>query len=164
MTFRELILATGALLGLEEFQPDEEGFCTLESEDGAITIAYIPEAYEMILVRAVVGEVPAEASGTVLHRALEANSGLRETDEATLSVNPDTGCFELARFLPLEGQEPKALLEVIEGFAATLVEVRGRLLEGGEAEPLEPGQSEEAAPASPPEDFRDLDARGFLRV
>ena len=161
MTFQELIQATGALLGLEGFQPDEDGFCTLESEEGAITIAYIPDAYEMILVRAVVGEVPAEASGTVLHRALEANSGLRETDEATLSVNPDTGCFELARFLPLEGQEPKALLEVIEGFAATLVEVRGRLLEGGEAEP---GESEEAAPASPPEDFRDLDARGFLRV
>ncbi len=164
MTFKELILATGALLGLEDFQPDEEGCCTLESEEGAITIAYFPEAYEMILLRAVVGEVPAEASGMALHRALEANCGLRETGGATLSVNPDTGCFELARFFLLEMLEPKTLLAFIEDFAATLVGVRGRLLEGGEATVPEEPQSEEEASTSSPADFQGLEARGFLRV
>ena len=163
MTFQELIQGTGELLGLEEFAPDEEGFCTLESEDGAIDIAYISDEYNLILLHAVVGEVPAEYSEEVILKALEANCGFKKTGGATLSINSETGCFELARFFSLELMEPATFLELLERFAFSLVEVRRMLIEG-EAEDAESRKEDAVDDASSSTDPFEMGSRDFLRV
>ncbi len=163
MTFNELITAMGELLGLEDFAPDEDGFCTLELKDGAIDIAYVPEVqHGLVLLHAVVKTVEEEMSGAVIRHALEMNCGLRRTRQATLSVNPETGSIELARFFSLELLDPEVFLMLIESFAETLVEVRGLLEEGEEEVParLEEGKDDANDMSSSDE----LGRQGFLRV
>ena len=163
MTFNELITAMGKLLGLEDFTPDEDGFCTLESKDGVIDIAYVPEVqHGVVLLHAVVKTAEEEMSGAVIRHALEINCGLRRTRQATLSVNPETGSIELARFFSLELLDPEVFLMLIENFAATLVEVRELLKEDEEEFTglLEEGKGD-ANSVSPSDE---LDHQGFLRV
>ena len=163
MTFQDLIKATGELLGLEELVPDEDGFCTLESEDGAIDIAYFADEYKLVLLHAVVSEVPAENSEAVILKALEANCGFKKTGGATLSINPDTGCFELARFFALEVLEPATLLAHLERFALSLVEVR-EMLKEGEMEDAESRKEDAVDEASSSSDPLVMGSHCFVRV
>ena len=163
MTFQELIKATGEQLGLEELVPDEDGFCSLESEDGAIDIAFISEEHNLVLLHAVVGEVSAESSEAVILKALEANCGFKKTGGATLSINPETGCFELARYFALELLEPATLLAHLESFALSLLEVRGMLQEG-KAEDAESRKEDAVDDASFSADPLEMGSHGFVRV
>ncbi len=165
MTFQELMKGTGELLGLEDFAPDADGFCTLESEDGAIDIGFVPEAHGLVLLHAIVMKEPEEKSGAALRRALEINCGLRKTGQATLSVNPDTGCIELARFFALELLDPEGLVSLAGSFAATLLEMRGLLKEYGGEDPGLPEEGKDDAPAAPPSDgLLKMGRPGFWRV
>lgn len=163
--FEELMAAMGGLLGLEDFAPDEDGFCTLESKDGAIDIGYIPEAHGLVLLHAVVQTVREEKAGAAIRRALETNCGLRRTKQATLSFNPETGSIELARFFALELLDPEALLMLVETFAATLMEVRGLFGEDGEDVPAPREEGGDDAPAGPPSGGGlQMGRPGFMRV
>jgi hypothetical protein len=163
MTFEELMQGTGELLGLDDFAPDEDGFCTLESEDGAIDIGFVPEAHGLVLMHAIVKKVPEEKSGAAIRRALEANCGLRKTGQATLSFNPETGCIELARFFALELLDPEGLVSLAEAFAATLLEMRGLLKERDGEVPGLPEEGRDGA-ASPSDGLLEMDRPGFWRV
>lgn len=131
MTYEELMEETGAELGIEGFAPDADGVCVLVSDIGEIVIMDCKEQKEMVLLNAVVTDVPPNAGASLL-AALEANRGFKDTNGATLSVDPETHRFELSRYAFLEYLDPDKFIEMVEKFAATLVSVREKLESAGD--------------------------------
>ena len=126
MTYEELIEETGAAIGIEGFAPDADGICMLVSDIGEIVIMDCKGNKEMVLLNAAVTDVPHNAGATLL-AALESNKGFKDTNGATLSVDPETHRFELSRYAFLEGLDPDKFVAIIEDFATALVDVRARL-------------------------------------
>ena len=131
MTYEELIEEAGAAIGIEGFAPDADGVCSLVSEIGEIVIMDCKALKEMVLLNAAVTDVPPNA-GAALLAALESNKGFKETNGATLSVDPETHRFELSRYAFLEYLTPDTFIEMIEQFATTLVSVREKLESAGD--------------------------------
>ena len=151
MTYEELIEETGALIGIEGFTPDADGVCVIASEIGEITIMDCREgAVEMVLLNAVVSDVPPDADAALLE-ALKANRGFKVTKGSTLSVDPETMRFELTRYAVLDDLSPDKLVAIVEDFATALVDLRERL--GGEH-----------LSGSPEEVAESLGMEGFIRV
>lgn len=151
MTYEELIEETGALIGIEGFTPDADGVCVIASEIGEITIMDCREgAVEMVLLNAVVSDVPPDADAALL-AALKANRGFKVTKGSTLSVDPETMRFELTRYAVLDDLSPDKLVAIVEDFATALVDLRERL--GGEH-----------LSGSPEEVAESLGMEGFIRV
>lgn len=151
MTYEELIEETGALIGIEGFTPDADGVCVIASEIGEITIMDCREgAVEMVLLNAVVSDVPPDADAALLE-ALKANRGFKVTKGSTLSVDPETMRFELTRYDVLDDLSPDKLVAIVEDFATALVDLRERL--GGEH-----------LSGSPEEVAESLGMEGFIRV
>jgi hypothetical protein len=126
MTYEELVKATGVLVGIEGFAPDEDGVCYLVSDIGEIAIIQCREPVECVVLNAPVMVVPDGASATML-AALEANKGFRETKGATLSVDTETNRFELSQYALLEDLSAESFVAMIEDFATTLVNLREKL-------------------------------------
>ena len=105
MTYEELIEEAGAAIGIEGFAPDADGICTLISDIGEIVIMNCKGSKEMVLLNAAVTEVQPNAGATLL-AALESNKGFKDTNGATLSVDPETHRFELSRYAFLEDLDP----------------------------------------------------------
>ncbi len=126
MTYEELIGETGRKIGLEGFAPDDDGVCMLVSEIGEIVIMNCKGVREMVLLNAVVTDVPPDA-GAALLEALKANRGFWNTRGATLSIDSETNRFELTQYAELKDLTPDWFVKIIEYFAATLVEARERL-------------------------------------
>ena len=122
MTYEELIEETGAEIGIEGFTPDEEGVCILASDIGEIVIMDVKGPREMVLLNAVVCDVPPDA-GAALMEALKTNRGFKDTKGATLSVDPETKRFELSQYAALEDLDPDRLVAMVEDFATTLTTV-----------------------------------------
>ena len=97
MTYEELIEEAGAAIGIEGFAPDADGICMLVSDIGEIVIMNCKGTKEMVLLNAAVTDVPHNAGATLL-AALESNKGFKDTNGATLSVDPETHRFELSRY------------------------------------------------------------------
>ena len=151
MTYEELIEETGALIGIEGFTPDADGVCVIASEIGEITIMDCREgAVEMVLLNAVVSDVPPDADAALLE-ALKANRGFKVTKGSTLSVDLETMRFELTRYAVLDDLSPDKLVAIVEDFATALVDLRERL--GGEH-----------LSGSPEEVAESLGMEGFIRV
>ena len=131
MTYEELIEETGAAIGIEGFAPDADGVCSLVSDVGAIAIMDCTGNTEMVLLNAAVTDVPQNA-GAALLAALESNQGFKDTNGATLSVDPETHRFELSRYAFLEYLAPDKFIEMVEKFATTLVAVREKLESAGD--------------------------------
>lgn len=131
MTYEELIEETGAAIGIEGFTPDDDGVCMLVSDIGEIVIMDCKGQKEMVLLNAAVTDVPPNA-GPALLAALEANKGFKDTNGATLSVDPETHRFELSRYAFLEDLDPDKFIEIVEKFATTLVAVREKLESAGD--------------------------------
>ena len=131
MTYEELIEETGAAIGIEGFTPDDDGVCMLVSDIGEIVIMDCKGQKEMVLLNATVTDVPPNA-GPALLAALEANKGFKDTNGATLSVDPETHRFELSRYAFLEDLDPDKFIEIVEKFATTLVAVREKLESAGD--------------------------------
>ena len=141
MTYEELIEETGAMIGIEGFTPDADGICVLASDIGEIVIMDCKDDPRgLVLLNAAVADVPPDASAALLE-ALKANRGFRDTKGSTLSVDPETKRFELARYAFLEGLDPDRFVAIIEDFATALVDVRARIegarLSGDSAEASE---------------------------
>ena len=96
MTYEELIEEAGAAIGIEGFSPDDDGVCMLISDIGEIVIMDCKGPREMVLLNAAVTDVPPNA-GAALLAALESNKGFKDTNGATLSVDPETHRFELSQ-------------------------------------------------------------------
>ena len=131
MTYKELIEEAGAVIGIEGFTPDDDGVCTLVSDIGEIVIMDCKSPKETVFLNAAVMDVPPNA-GAALLEALESNKGLKDTNGATLSVDPETHRFELSRYAFLEYLTPDTFIEMIEQFATTLVSVREKLESAGD--------------------------------
>ena len=131
MTYEELIEEAGAIIGIEGFTPDADGVCSLVSDIGEIVIMDCKSQKEMVLLNAAVTDVPPNA-GAALLAALESNKGFKDTNGATLSVDPETRRFELSRYAFLEYLNPDTFIEMIEQFATTLVSVREKLESAGD--------------------------------
>ena len=131
MIYEELIEEAGAAIGIEGFTPDADGVCTLVSDIGEIVIMDCKGQKEMVLINAAVTDVP-ENAGAALLAALESNKGFKDTNGATLSVDPETRRFELSRYAFLEDLDPDKFIGIVEKFATTLVAVREKLEGAGE--------------------------------
>lgn len=147
MDYKQLIIDTGRLLGLEDFEPDDDGFCCLISEEADISIMHCPEPLDMVLVTAPL-RLPDDAltHETTLRTALKANHMFQQTHGATLSLNEDDHCLQLTRYLPLAALSPDAMLQLLNDFATALVELQSALsTTPGNA----PDESQPAAPDAP---------------
>ena len=126
MTYEELIEEAGAAIGIEGFTPDADGVCTLVSDIGEIVIMDCKGQKEMVLLNAPVMDVPPEADAALL-AALQANKGFKDTNGATLSVDPESNRFELSQYAMLDDITPESFVAMIESFATTLVGLREKL-------------------------------------
>ena len=123
MTYEELIEEAGAAIGIEGFAPDADGICMLVSDIGEIVIMNCKGTKEMVLLNAAVTDVPHNAGATLR---------FKDTNGATLSVDPETHRFELSRYAFLEDLDPDKFIEMVEKFATTLVSVREKLESAGD--------------------------------
>ena len=61
MTYEELVVETGAEIGIDGFAPDEDGVCVLVSDIGEIVVMDCKGPHEMVLLNAAVTDVPPDA-------------------------------------------------------------------------------------------------------
>lgn len=118
--YAKLIAETGALLGIEGFEPDAEGVCVLESEEAAITIMFCPEADDAVLLTAKFMDAPPDEDGALM-AALEANHRFAKTAGATISIDHDDGSLHLSESLPLAILTPESLVARLESFSSVLL-------------------------------------------
>ena len=114
MTFGELIDVLGKRLGVEI--EDAGGAAALEI-DGETVI--LQDAGELLLVRAEVGEIPADGREGILASAMEANFLYQGTGGATLAVNPADGRLVVQKYNWLERLDPETVFDTLERFADT---------------------------------------------
>ena len=114
MTFGELIDVLGKRLGVEI--EDAGGAFALEI-DGETVI--LQDAGELLLVRAEVGEIPADGREGILSSAMEANFLYQGTGGATLAVNPADGRLHLQKYNWMERIDAESALAAIGNMADT---------------------------------------------
>ncbi len=114
MTFGELIDVLGKRLGVEI--EDAGGAAALEI-DGETVI--LQDAGELLLVRAEVGEIPADGREGILASAMEANFLYQGTGGATLAVNPADGRLHLQKYNWMERLDADSVLAAIGNMADT---------------------------------------------
>lgn len=115
MTFGELIDVLGKRLGVEI--EDAGGAAALEI-DGETVI--LQDAGELLLVRAEVGEIPADGREGILASAMEANFLYQGTGGATLAVNPADGMLHLQKYNWMERLDAESVLAAIGNMADTV--------------------------------------------
>lgn len=125
MDFKGLVRDTGKLLGLENFEADEENVCHFVSEEMTITVECIKE-WDLILMSAPVCEIPSERKNDVqLFRAIaEANFLYQETWGSTISVNPKTDCVHIFRYDRAYDWTPEDLVYVLGQVARGVFNIR----------------------------------------
>ena len=115
MTFGELIDVLGKRLGVEI--EDAGGAFALEI-DGETVI--LQDAGELLLVRAEVGEIPADGREGILASAMEANFLYQGTGGATLAVNPADGMLHLQKYNWMERLDAESVLAALGNMADTV--------------------------------------------
>lgn len=114
MTFGELIDVLGKRLGVEI--EDAGGAAALEIDGETVVLQ---DAGELLLVRAEVGEIPADAKESILSSAMEANFLYQGTGGATLAVNPADGRLHLQKYNWMERIDADSVLAAIGNMADT---------------------------------------------
>ena len=109
MTFEKLIEILGAKLGIE-FE-DAGGAVAMEI-DGAVVI--LQDAGELLLLRAAVGEIPEDATTSILASAMEANFLYQGTGGATLAVNPADGKLHIHKYNWMERLDVDAVIDAMD--------------------------------------------------
>ena len=104
----------GKRLGVEI--EDAGGASALEI-DGETVI--LQDAGELLLVRAEVGEIPADGREGILGSAMEANFLYQGTGGATLAVNPADGRLHLQKYNWMERLDTESALAAIGNMADT---------------------------------------------
>ena len=114
MTFGELIDVLGKRLGVEI--EDAGGAAALEIDGETVVLQ---DAGELLLVRAEVGEIPADGREGILASAMEANFLYQGTGGATLAVNPADGRLHLQKYNWMERLDAESVLAAIGNMADT---------------------------------------------
>ena len=114
MTFGELIDVLGKRLGVEI--EDAGGAAALEIDGETVVLQ---DAGELLLVRAEVGEIPADGREGILASAMEANFLYQGTGGATLAVNPADGRLHLQKYNWMERLDAASVLAAIGNMADT---------------------------------------------
>ncbi|MBQ8125833.1 MAG: type III secretion system chaperone [Kiritimatiellae bacterium] len=114
MTFGELIDVLGKRLGVEI--EDAGGAAALEIDGETVVLQ---DAGELLLVRAEVGEIPADGREGILASAMEANFLYQGTGGATLAVNPADGRLHLQKYNWMERLDADSVLAAIGNMADT---------------------------------------------
>ena len=114
MTFGELIDVLGKRLGVEI--EDAGGAAALEIDGETVVLQ---DAGELLLVRAEVGEIPADGREGILASAMEANFLYQGTGGATLAVNPADGMLHLQKYNWMERLDAESVLAAIGNMADT---------------------------------------------
>ena len=112
MTFGELIDVLGKRLGVEI--EDAGGAAALEIDGETVVLQ---DAGELLLVRAEVGEIPADGREGILASAMEANFLYQGTGGATLAVNPADGRLHLQKYNWMERLDADSVLAAIGNMA-----------------------------------------------
>ena len=151
MTFGNLIEALGGKLGIEI--EDAGGAAAVET-DG--TTVVLQDAGELLLLRAEVGEIPADGKETILLSAMEANFLYQGTGGATLAVNHEDGRLHVHKYNWMERLDADTVLEALEKLSRTVAAWR-KILADYRPEAEAPGASETgSAPAAGMDFFRDF--------
>ena len=115
MTFEELVEMLGERLGIE-FE-HVEGAAAVEI-DGAAVI--LQDAGDLLLIRADVGEIPADTKASILLSAMEANFLYQGTGGATLAVDSRTGHLHLQKYNWLDRIDAEKAVTDLVRFADTV--------------------------------------------
>ena len=129
MEFNELMEAFAAKCGLPGIELQEEGFI-LEFND--IPVAFMEnEAFESILLRAVIGAPPPESEESIAKQMLYANHSLCNTCGATLCQDPETKEYAAVLTIPLKVADAELLARAVGNVVATVNKWKG-ILAGSE--------------------------------
>ena len=115
MTFGELIDVLGKRLGVEI--EDAGGAAALEIDGEAVVLQ---DAGELLLVRAEVGEIPADGREGILASAMEANFLYQGTGGGSFALNPADGHLHLQRYDWLERLDVDAAVSMLQRFSDTI--------------------------------------------
>lgn len=130
MNYNELMADLGKAVGLDDFEPDENGLCELYGEAATVSFQYVPEA-EMVLTTGLVCKIENDASADFYRMFLEANFMFQRTRGAVLSVDPTSNAVMLARYDRLDSLTSEGFLQIVERFVTTLTEWKTWQAEGG---------------------------------
>ena len=115
MTFAQILDIISSRLGTEiEDVGNAAGF----EVDGVPVVLQLA-GEDILLVRAEVGEIPADRREAILAAAMEANYLYQGTGGATLSILPGDGRLHLQKYNWLERLDADKVFDMIERFAET---------------------------------------------
>lgn len=121
MEYKELIADFGKRLGLDHFEPDEEGLCELDTDEFTVTLQHVPE-HDMVLTTALVCELGPDPSAAFYRALLESNFMYQRTRGATLSVDAAANTVMLSRYDRLNQIDGEIFFRTIDGFFHALSE------------------------------------------
>ena len=151
MDASEILRVFGEKLGIGlEF--DADNICSFEADGMIVTIHNLREI-DVIAITGDMCEPPPWNLENLYRSMLEANYLFKDTSDATISFNPETGRFALCRALPCRALDGELFFSAIESFVSTL-EIWIRIVRdyrGG-------------APKDDGEKIPTLGTEGFLRV
>ena len=113
MTFEGLIENLGERLGIAF---EDAGGAVAVEVDGETVV--LQDAGELLLLRAEVGEIPADAKESILSSAMEANFLYQGTGGATLAVNPADGRLHIHKYNWMERLDADAVLDAVGKLSA----------------------------------------------
>ena len=148
METSELIKSLGVKLGIQ-LKPNDDGFYSFEADDLAITIFDLLEL-DSIALNGDLGLPPPEAPEALYKAMLEANHLFRDTNGATISLNPDNGHIEICKALHCKLMDADLFFTEVERFV-NLMEVWSNLVKNYRG-----SSSDDSIPS--------LDTRGFMQV
>lgn len=108
MTFENLIENLGERLGIAF---EDAGGAVAVEVDGETVI--LQDAGEYLLLRAEIGEIPADAKESILSSAMEANFLYQGTGGATLAVNPADGRLHIHKYNWMERLDVDSVLDAV---------------------------------------------------
>lgn len=117
MLGERLIKAFGQKIGLE-LELDESHSCTFEADNTQITLTYLPETEEIMLLGRL-AVLPVEGREPLLLQLLRANYLFNSTHGATLSINPETDEIALCKMLPCMVVDDSSFYTLLEHFVNT---------------------------------------------
>ena len=118
MEFNELMEAFAAKCGLPGIEVNAGGVVL---EFNGIKVEFLNnEAFETILLRAVIGEPPSETDGELAKKMLYANHSLCNACGATLCQDPETKEYSAFLAIPLKIADAEVLAMAVGNLVATV--------------------------------------------
>ncbi len=115
MRFHDLLNTLSKLLGSEI--ADEGGAAAVEIDGQNVLLHQADD--DLLLIRADLGEIPADLREKIVAAAMEANYLYQGTGGATLAVNPNDGHLHLQKYNWLERLDADKAIDTLSRFADT---------------------------------------------